>query len=179
MNTIVNIILFQLGWFACVLSASYQLEWLAVSSLAIIIAFHVYLANNRQGEILIILSAACVGIIVDSTMITFNVFSANHAITISGMAPLWLIGLWMLFGITLNHSLRWFHQHLQFAALAGLVFAPLAYWSGHRLGALQFNNDYAHYWALLIIGVCWFFVTPFLLWVSQRLERKVRTLQAS
>ena len=177
MNIIVNIILFQVSWFACVLSASHQLEWLALGSLAVIIAAHLYLVKNRQTETSILLLAASVGIIVDSTLISLNVFSASQTPSLPGLAPLWLIGLWALFGSTLNHSLSWFRRHLWLAAMAGLVFAPLAYWSGHRLGALQFTNDYAHYWILLIIGSCWFFVTPLLLWLSQRLGREARALQ--
>ena len=127
MNVIINIILFQAGWFACVISASQRFEWIAIGSIILIIVSHLYLVQNRWLESKIILSSGLTGMIVDSIMIANQVFTANHAIEIDNLAPLWLVGLWMLLGMTLNHSLAWFRNHLWLAAVAGFTYAMASF----------------------------------------------------
>ena len=168
--------MFQAGWLTCVVSLSNQQEWLSSASLLILIAVHLYLTKSWRTEIKIILIAGLTGLCIDSVLIAQNVFSGEWNIAINGLAPLWLIGLWMLFGTTINHSLAWFKDHLWLSALAGLVFAPLAYWAGYRFGVLYFPEDVAHYWMLLIIGACWFVVTPFLLWLSTIFEKRANAV---
>ena len=167
MQLMVNFILFQIGWFACVISAARQLEWLALLSIGICIAIHLSIVKDRMSELQIILTAGLMGLIIDSTLISLGVFIPEFSIGVGGIAPLWLVGMWMLFGITINHSLRWLNQRYFIAAVMGFVFAPVAYLAGQRLGALTFPSDYPDYISLLAIGSCWIFVTPLLL-VSTR-----------
>jgi len=177
MNAFANAAVFQVGWFACVLSVSNRVEILALVSVALIIATHVYLVKNWYSDIQIILSAGVIGLIVDSTMISHNIFAPSHEMAIEGLAPLWLIGLWMLFGTTINHSLVWFRNHLLLAAIAGFVFAPLAYWAGYKFDVLNFPDDYVYHISLFAVGICWFFITPFLIWLSQLINHKSDALQ--
>jgi len=172
MQLAINFILFQIGWFACVVSAARQLEWLALLSIGIIIAIHLFLIKNRVSELQLILTTGMIGLILDSTLITLGVFTPASDFGFPGIAPLWLVGMWMLFGITLNHSLRWLHQRYVIAALLGFVFAPLAYWAGQRLGALTFPSSHSAVASLMIIGGCWLLVTPLLLLTSRLLKRQ-------
>ena len=181
MPMVINFILFQLGWFAGVVGAAWQLEWLAVSSIALIIFIHVaFLVQDRKAELQLVITAGVVGMLLDSLLISLGVFTPVSSLVSENIAPLWLVGLWMLFGTTLNHSLRWLQQRYFIAAAMGFVFAPLAYWAGQRLGALTFPPDQSLVISLLTIGTCWILVTPLLLLCSQVLSaRKLRPNQSS
>jgi hypothetical protein len=181
MPMVINFILFQLGWFAGVVGAAWQLEWLAVASIALIIFIHVaFLVKDRKTELQLVLTTGAVGMLLDSVLISAGVFTPVSSLVSDNIAPLWLIGLWMLFAITLNHSLRWMQQRYLIAGAMGFVFAPLAYWAGQRLGALTFPPDQSIIFSLLIIGTCWLLVTPLLLLCSQILSaRKLRPNQSS
>ncbi|WP_455208746.1 DUF2878 domain-containing protein [Kaarinaea lacus] len=172
MQLVINFVLFQLGWFACVIGAARQLEWLAVLSIVLIIAIHLFLVKDRMRELQLILTAGMLGLVLDSALISLGVFTPASNLGLHNIAPLWLISLWMLFGITLNHSLRWLQQRYIIAALMGFVFAPLAYWAGQRLGALSFPPDHSPIFSLLVIGACWLLITPLLLLSSQYLSRR-------
>ncbi|MCI0506974.1 MAG: DUF2878 domain-containing protein [Gammaproteobacteria bacterium] len=166
-----NFLLFQLGWFACVISAASQLEWLALLSIVAVIAIHLILVKERVPELQLILVSGLLGLTLDSLLITLGFFTPINSLVVPGIAPAWLTGLWMLFGITLNHSLSWLHQHYVMAALLGLVFAPLTYWAGHRFGALRFpDGQFAL--SLAVIGSCWLLVTPLLLRSARFLSRR-------
>jgi len=170
MNAIVNIVMFQTGWLACVISLNHQLEWLALTLLAFVITAHLFMVNDARPDILIILITGICGLLVDSTMISQKLLLSDWKVAINGWAPLWLVGLWMLFGTTMYHSLAWFQRHLWLAAIAGFIFAPLSYLAGSKLGVLQFSSDIGMYLILLYIALIWFFVTPFLLWLARTLQ---------
>ncbi|WP_455223022.1 DUF2878 domain-containing protein [Kaarinaea lacus] len=178
---LINFILFQLGWFAGVIGAAWQLEWLAVSSIVLIIFIHIaFLVEDRKAELQLVLTAGIIGLLLDSILITLGVFTPVNGWSVNNIAPLWLVGIWMLFGTTLNHSLRWMQQRYLIAAVMGFVFAPLAYWAGQRLGALTFPPDQSPVISLLTIGTCWIVITPLLLLCSQILSaRKLRPNQSS
>ena len=176
MKMLVNFILFQFGWFTCVISAGNNLEALAIISLVVIIIIHLSLDKQRwHSELLFISITGFIGLTIDSLLISLNVFAANSEVTFHGIAPPWLVGMWMLFGMTINHSMSWLKNKLLLASFLGGVFAPLAYWAGVRLSALENTVEYNDYLAFLIIGMCWFFVMPTLFWVSAFINRKFGT----
>lgn len=170
MNPLVNIAIFQVGWFACVISMSAQLQWVAVMAVFVSIAIHLLLSPSSAHDFRLVIFAGIIGLVVDSLLISQHIFVPSHSGT-PNFAPPWLVGLWMLFGITLNHSMKWFNNHLLLAALAGLIFAPLAYWAGERFEVLQIApGAETQFVSLLIIGACWFVLTPMLLLASRRLK---------
>lgn len=178
MNPVTNFLLFQVGWFSSVISASLQLQWLAIILIAVLIGFHIKIVPNPAAELKIIIIAGITGLVVDTVLIHFQVLVVLYPESVS-IAPPWLIGLWMLFGITVNHSLRWFNQHMWLAALGGLIFAPLAYWAGDRFGLLEFSTETDfELTKLFVIGICWFFITPMLLMASRKLIPTAREIPA-
>jgi hypothetical protein len=166
----VNFLLFQAGWFACVIAAARQQDWLAALSVGAAITIHLFLVKERVPELKLVLVAGLLGLGLDSVLITTGVFTPVNSFSALGIAPLWLIGLWMLFGITLNHSLGWLRQRYLIAALLGLVFAPVAYAAGQKLGALSFPRGHVPL-SLAVIGGCWLLVTPLLLRCAQWLKQ--------
>lgn len=162
----VNFVLFQAGWFAVVLSVANQLELVAILVVAGILVTHIYNVKDRVAEFMLISVAALTGFIVDSLLIASGVFQTSGNLGFNNMAPLWLIMLWMLFSITINHSLSWLQQKYLLAAVLGFVFAPLAYFAGNRFDVLSFPPGFSTYSALFIIAVAWAVVTPLLIYIS-------------
>ena len=78
-----------------------------------------------------------------------------------------MIALWAVFATTLNVSLRLLHNRHVVAAVLGAVAAPLAYYAGSRLGAVEFVNVGT---ALLVIGAGWVVLMPVLVSLAARLD---------
>ena len=164
--TIANFVLFQLGWFICILAAAYNYSAVSVLSCAAIIGLHLSMLSDAKPEVKLILISACIGFVVDSLNIAFNIFQPAQAQTLP-LAPLWLVALWMLFAICLRHSLSWLGRKPLLSAAFGAVCAPLAYYAGARLGAVQMpHNDITL--SLFAIGLEWALITPWLFTMAKR-----------
>ena len=48
---IINFVLFQIGWFACVLGAAKQMPWLGVITVAAILVWHLSQAKQAKPEL--------------------------------------------------------------------------------------------------------------------------------
>lgn len=161
-RNIINLIMFQIGWFACVLGAANGQGWLGIVIVGVLTAIHIATSQPRKQEIILLLAAGVVGYIWESLLFTMSIIAyPGHEYTFS--APLWMAALWINFAITLNVSLAWFKQHLVLAGLAGMISAPLAYYAGDKLGAISFPDQWL---ALAIIGIGWAFLFPFLSWFA-------------
>ena len=130
-----NFVAYQLAWFAVILGAAHGLAWAGAACALLIAALH----HARRREVLdlkLMGLAAAIGLLVDSTLaLTGQVrFAAAWP---PGVAPYWMLSLWIVFAITLNHSLRWLMTRPLAAALAGALGGPLAYLAGAKLGALS------------------------------------------
>jgi len=76
-------------------------------------------------------------------------------------APLWIVGMWMAFALTLNHSLAFLQRNLLAAIALGLIGGPIAYAvAASRFGALAFEGTAL--FALALVGIAWGVVTPLL-----------------
>jgi hypothetical protein len=179
-NILVNLLLFQFGWFVVVMAAANKIELLSIIVVINILAVHVIVVRNYKTEILLIIATGCIGFAVDSILIFFGVFSAVGDVGVEGMAPAWLVALWMLFAITINHSLNWLKGNYFIAVLLGFVFAPVAYFGGHKLGAIIIPAEYNPYIAFLTIGVTWAVIMPLLSAIATILnQRNVVKIQAN
>lgn len=170
MKVLINVILFQLGWFACVISVSNHMEYVAICSVIAVLAVHIYLVKEKYKEVLLILAGGFIGFFVDSILIVGGVFSTSGEIGPDGLAPVWLVMLWMLFSATINHSLRWLGNNYLIAGLVGFIFAPFAYYFGSNFNVLTFSTDYSVSQVMIIIGSTWAFVTPLIVFTSKAIS---------
>jgi hypothetical protein len=77
------------------------------------------------------------------------------------LAPGWILGIWMAFALTLNHSLAFLKRRYALAALLGGIGGPLAYWSAsHGFGAVHFVAATS----TVLCGLCvgWALIAPVL-----------------
>lgn len=161
-----NFVLFQLGWFCCVLSGANHLpSFAAITAVAIIVAIHLLRATDSGNEAMLILMTMIIGTLWDSTLMVAGVFIFSSAPLTGVLAPLWLIVMWALFATTLNVSLSWLKGRYWLAALLGATGGPLAYFAGHRLGAVAFSDTTI---AMLLVAVGWAVIMPVLVALSNR-----------
>jgi hypothetical protein len=78
-----------------------------------------------------------------------------------------MVALWANFATTLNVSMRLLRSRLLLAALFGAIGAPLAYYAGARLGAVDLVATLP---ALLAIGAGWLVLCPLLFAAARRLD---------
>ncbi|MDJ0881576.1 MAG: DUF2878 domain-containing protein [Gammaproteobacteria bacterium] len=162
---IINFVLFQLGWFACVLGGAWNLPWLGTVSVMAILAYHLSTADDRLNESSLIGIAVLLGFVWDSILVATGLLTYQSGMFHSELAPHWIIAMWALFASTLNVSLSWLKDRYFVALIFGAAGGPLAYYAGLKLGAVDMPNQFL---ALTALGFGWAVIMPFLMWASMR-----------
>ena len=162
-NIVINIVLFQVGWFACVLTAAINQPLVGAIISLFIIVTHILISKQYEQEIRIIVIAMVIGLIWDSLIVSAGWITYTSGMLSEFMAPYWIVLMWALFATTLNFSLSWMKAKLLLAAVFGAVAGPLAYYAGVKLGAVQFTNEVN---ALVALSIGWAVFTPLLLKLS-------------
>ena len=151
---IVNMVVFQAAWFACILWGN------AVAPVCLVIGLgiHYWLVSRTPAEWLMILVGATLGLSMDMSWQRLGLVTFNDTVA-GGFIP-WLGVIWLLFMSTLKHSLGWLSRSLPMAAVAGALAAPLSYWAGIRMGAAVAHIPL---WQLLaVFATGWACLLPFL-----------------
>ena len=131
LKNLINAGLFQLGWFACVLGGNSL--WLLLAGGALLA--HLLWISRSLAQVRLIAVVCVLGSTVDSLLLNAGVFAFKQP---GGLIPFWLVLLWALLAITLNHCLAWTAKPLWRAILLGAIGGPLSYYAGQRLWAVQF-----------------------------------------
>ena len=131
LKNLINAGLFQLGWFACVLGGNSL--WLLLAGGALLA--HLLWISRSLAQVRLIAVVCVLGSTVDSLLLNAGVFAFKQP---GVLIPFWLVLLWALLAITLNHFLAWTAKPLWRAILLGAIGGPLSYYAGQRLGAVQF-----------------------------------------
>jgi hypothetical protein len=163
----VNFVLFQLGWFACVLGAARGWPWAGSICAAGVAACHLWSARRWRRAAVLLLAAVAIGTVWDSIPVTLGWLHYSSGQIATGIAPHWIVALWLLFATTLNVSLRWLRGRYLLAAVLGVVAGPLAYCAGAELGALQFTRPPRD---LAFLAGGWGLILPALVWLASRAD---------
>ena len=131
LKNLINAGLFQLGWFACVLGGNSL--WLLLAGGALLA--HLLWISRSLAQVRLIAVVCVLGSTVDNLLLNAGVFAFKQP---GVLIPFWLVLLWALLAITLNHCLAWTAKPLWRAILLGAIGGPLSYYAGQRLGAVQF-----------------------------------------
>ena len=164
---LINFVLFQISWFACVLGAA---AGSLLPGLLAVMALVLYQASRPkfiQRDLPLILVALGIGLFLDSLWIWTGIMRFSLPGPVTGLAPVWILLLWVAFPLTINHSMAWLRSNLPLAALFGAVGSPLSYLAGMRLGALSTPEGI---WVMVIAaGISWALVIPLLCYLAGRL----------
>lgn len=166
-NLWINALLFQVGWFTCVLAAAHDVEWTLGLVAPAILGWHLHRAQHAGSELALIALALGVGVLFESWMSQSGVIRADGSAIAQGGPAIWLVTLWALFATTLNVSMRWLRGRLLLAAGVGAVGGPLAYLGGAKLGALELAPLES---AVPALALGWAIVTPVLFTAARRFD---------
>ena len=167
MTPFVNFLLYQIGWFCCVLGAAWQYPWTSTSIALGLVGVHFWLATDRATQLRLVLAAAGVGFVIDSTQLWMGVFTFPSGVVVDWLPPPWMSVLWAQFAMTFHYSMRWLSRRYTLSACFGLAGAPLAFFAGERLGAVEFLSPRLTHYALL--ALLWSVAVPLLIYVSDYL----------
>lgn len=166
MSILVNFILFQVAWFACVLGGAREMPWVGPVVVAVVAAYHLARTRDPKSELSLLAIAAGIGLVFDSTLTATGWLSYPSGQWHPMLAPYWMVALWVAFATTLNVSMNRFKGRHLLAFGFGAVGGPLAYLAGANLGAVTFNNPPM---ALAALALGWAITTPVLVMIAQRL----------
>jgi hypothetical protein len=160
-----NAALFQLGWFACVLSP--QQPWLLLVPL-LVLGAHLRWLSSWAAEGQLLLYSLLIGVTLDSALLHLGLFDFGQPRL---LVPLWLALLWPLLASTLHHCLAWTARPWWRASLLGAISAPLSYYAGAQLAGVTL--PYGTPLTLLMLGLLWAAVLPFLQGLADRCRATV------
>ncbi|GMU44996.1 MAG: DUF2878 domain-containing protein [Xanthomonadales bacterium] len=167
MSIWLNLVLFQLGWVATVAGAGLGYWWAGPLSLLVLAAVVFRLTPWPRTDLALLCAACLLGLVIDSAYLQFGLLRFAEPVPFDGLAPIWILGMWMSFALTLNHSMRFFQGRPIATGLLGLVGGPLAYWvAGSKFAAVEMLGDTRIGYAA--IGIVWGLVTPLLVALASR-----------
>ncbi len=165
MKLLINIVVYQICWLACILGGANGMPLLGVGFVGAAVAYHLWRAEDARAEGILILAAALIGAVWDSFLVASGWLVYPSGTLIHGTAPYWIVALWIVFATTFNVSLRWFKQHLLLAALFGAAGGPLAFYAGARLDGVEFTDTTV---ALIALGIGWTVLMPAMMLLARR-----------
>ena len=167
MKQAANFILFQIGWFSCVLGAANGIAWLGPLVVLAAVLIHLKLSLRPAAELRLILLAVVIGLVADSLILATGWISYPAGVLVEPLAPYWIVAMWALFATTLNVSMGWMRGRPLLAVVMGAVGGPLSYLAGQKLGGIELNQTT---YALAALAVAWAVAMPLLSWLAARLD---------
>jgi hypothetical protein len=167
-SKILNAVGYQVVWFACIYSASRGNAWLGFAASIIFSVVMLAFAGKAKDDIRILSIGLCLGICVDSIFASSGLIKYDAAWSIEGLAPLWIMALWLSFSLTLNHSMAFLRNNLTLAAAFGLIGGPLAYFGADRLfNVLDFGTNTVS--VIAALAIAWAIAIPAIFWIDKRI----------
>jgi hypothetical protein len=159
-----NALMFQLGWFICVLMGNFAGVLFTLAAVTI----HFFLSRERVKDLAAIALAGVMGFAHDFLLMTLGLVRFSEP---GLLPPPWLTCLWVLFALTLNHSLQWIYLRPLWSSVLGCLFAPLSYMAGVHLSSAEWSGSL---WAVIpIIAALWLFILPVHYLFCRRIEKYV------
>lgn len=174
-QVVINFVLFQAAWFACVLGAARGVAWLGVFATFLIVAWHLKHAIQAKFEVILLMVTLMIGAVFDQLMLGTQLVSYQAHGWSDTLTPVWILALWAGFATALNVSLRWMQGKWLVALLFGAFGGPLAYMGAERLGAVTLNANPQSYLAL---SIGWAVITPILLLFARKFNGYTVTEQS-
>ena len=159
---------FYFGWFACVRGAASGCDWLGPVLILPYIASHLWMYGILFEDVVAILVIATAGTVIDSCYIALGFLTySSPNLWVDWLCPPWITALYIMYSLTINHSLRWVGKHTIVTATIGSLGGVLSYIAGYKLEAVTFLVPETTIFAI-IAGV-WLIFAP----LSFRLMRSM------
>ena len=164
---VINLTLFKIGWLAAVFAAAAMMPVLGTATIALVVAVHLYRSEQRRAESLLLITSALIGVTWESLLVQAGVLSYTSGTFAAGVAPYWIVAMWLLFATTLNVGMRWLRNHWIVASIAGAVGGPMSFLAGAKTGAVVFTDTTT---ALIVISAGWAVILPLLVQIADAFE---------
>lgn len=165
-----NVIGFQAMWITTVYCAGRGLDWVGPIVAAVFVCSTLFFSPNAKADLRMLAIALPIGFIIDSLFAASGWLNYSHDLPWTNIAPLWIIGMWAGFALTLNHSLGFLASQPWAAALFGLIGGPFAYWvAAKSFNALSMSGPSLLH-VLGALALAWAIVLPFLYIASGRMQ---------
>ena len=151
---VLNFVLFQITWFACVLGSAKGYPWLGAIIVTLSLFWHLSQAKPKLIEAKWCLIALVIGAVFDQMILSLGLIQYNNNGWSASMVPVWILALWLAFALTLNVSMRWLRGKYLVALVFGAVGGPLAYMGAQKLGAVTLGEH-----SLIVLGIGWALIT--------------------
>lgn len=160
-----NFVHVQAAWFSCVLGAATHLVWLGIVGALICLALHVLRHGFNRPLRRGLATATVLWLILETVNRASGTVVPAADVLPAPLPTLWLLPLWWIFATAFSGSLSWMRGRTTIAVVMGIVFGPLGFVGGERLGALTLHGplgtDVWFGYALLAAG--WAVAMPVLL----------------
>jgi hypothetical protein len=158
LRLLANIVLFQVGWFTCLLLSG---TWAILIATTIVLLHFYFIVPYKQRikETGLIAVVLFVGVILELCYLFSEVLIRSDG---EGYPAFWLLLIWVLFATTFRYSLFWLRSKLWLASIFAGVAAPVSYYAGANLNATVSLNDNITF-SLVVIAMSWAIVFPLLM----------------
>jgi hypothetical protein len=175
-HVFVNLAVFKVAWTAVVVSAAAGAPVIGAIAVATAVGIHLWSCDNPEAEIRLLLVAATMGLAWESALVLAGLLEYSSGTWMPGLAPYWIVAMWILFATTLNVGMRWLRRSTAIAAVAGAIGGPLAFFAGASIGAVELVSPVI---ALTAIGIGWAVMLPLLVKLAIRLDDSQRLVEQS
>jgi len=162
-----NFVLFQIGWFACILGAAHHQIGLALAISLICIGIYLWLYQNARSEHELLLKVFIYGLIADTILVQLGWIRFKSDYPFAAISPVWMWALWLVFATTLKESMAWLQGKNGLAGVLGAIAGPLCYEAGVRLGAASWPSSEDRVFALIYLAVVWAIAMPVFLYFAK------------
>jgi hypothetical protein len=157
--------LFQLSWPACVIGAAYGWLWTGLLVVGIMALWQLNRVNRHPLDVRLVAVCLTIGLVLDTAWIRLGLLDYSLSWPAEGIAPLWIMLLWLALALVINHSMKAFKHRLALIGLLGGIGSPLSYFAGSRFGAVEWL---APAWqVVLATGLSWALLLPLLFWLAR------------
>ncbi|MBJ7538018.1 DUF2878 domain-containing protein [Marinomonas transparens] len=163
MKRLINAVLFQVVWFACLLGGN---VWALVATAAYLaIHRHYFMKSPREWRLLAVF--VLLGVMVDGALFEFGVFSAEKSMFwVHGLPPIWLLCLWLSVATLFPHSLVFLRSRYWLSAGVGMVGPTLSYYAGAKMTGIMLAEP--TWLSLVIVAFLWALILPLGLYLSEK-----------
>lgn len=166
-----NAIGYQLVWFCAVIGAGCGVWWPSVLAAAVFVGLT--MSSSRQRipggawvDARLIGVALVLGLLIDGGLAGSGWLRYAAAWPSSHWAPVWILGIWASFAVTVTRSLALLQRYPWVAVLLGAIGGPLAYLGAARgWGAVTFANPVP---AVVTLVIAWAIAMPLLAVLARR-----------
>lgn len=158
---------FDVAWASAVAGGAGGWPWIGAIPALAVLALHLFVNRAVIGaELRAVLAIALFGILLEAGFMGAGLVTFAGTPVLGVLPPIWVWALWLGFASLPNGSLGWLTGRRWLQALLGLVFGPLAYWTGAKMGAAEMPPP----GSLVVIGLAWAMAFPAIMGLAAHLS---------